>query len=264
MPFRTIQISNPRFEPENLRFITVKSQNLKARGDIVLFLPPGPVHREIPLIILLHGVYGSAWCWAMNAGIHQIAMSLIKNDTIQPVAIAMPSDGLWGDGSGYLPHDHQNFEKWIIEDVPAAVTEAAKITLSDRKLFLSGLSMGGFGAIRMGIKYQQHFAGVSGHSSITSVEQLSLFVEESIDLYRQPDQSENSIWGTIESMDRLVPPLRFDCGTQDPLIEFNRKLHQQLQDANIRHEYQEFPGGHDWGYWEQHVVKTLLFFNDLM
>lgn len=263
MSFRTIEISNPRFEPEFLRFITVKSSNLNGRGDIVLFVPDTPDTSKIPLIILLHGVYGSAWSWALSTGVHQITHSMIENGTIQPVAIAMPSDGLWGDGSGYLPHDGRNFEKWIVDDVPAAVTEAAQIDTNRNRLFISGLSMGGFGALRLGIKYQPLFAGISAHSSITAIEQMSLFVEEPIEQYAQQNPLENSVWGIIEQSKYTTPPLRFDCGSEDPLINFNRKLHKKLTEFKIQHHYQEFPGGHDWSYWQQHIVKTLLFFNDL-
>ena len=62
--FRTIEISDPQFESGDLRFITVKSQHLKGRGDICVFVPPMELpDQSVPVIILLHGVYGSAWSW---------------------------------------------------------------------------------------------------------------------------------------------------------------------------------------------------------
>jgi enterochelin esterase-like enzyme len=53
--------------------------------------------------------------------------------------------------------------------------------------------------------------------------------------------------------------MRFDCGTEDSLIEANRELDQTLTRMNIPHDYQEFPGGHDWPYWSEHVRETLAF-----
>ncbi len=264
MTFRTTEISDPRFEPDNLRFITVKSANLKARGDILLFHPPDSNQAKIPLIILLHGVYGSSWAWALKAGVHRTALALIEKATIKPVAIAMPSDGLWGDGSGYLLHDGGNFEKWIVDDVPAAIRETAHLDLAEDQVFISGLSMGGFGALRLGIKYQDRFAGISAHSSITAIDQLSLFVEEPVDKFLEKNMAESSVWDVVKSKNHQIPPLRFDCGTEDHLIEYNRKLHGQLQEAGIKHYYQEYPGGHDWSYWEEHVVESLLFFDQLI
>lgn len=62
----------------------------------------------------------------------------------------------------------------------------------------------------------------------------------------------------LKNRDHL-PALRFDCGTDDNLIEANRLLNNQLTENGIVHEYQEFPGAHEWKYWEKHVEDTLMF-----
>ncbi len=260
--FRTTEISDPAFESGNLRFITVKTPNLKGRGDICIFVPPMDNLKDIPLVVLLHGVYGSAWAWSQKAGVHITALQMIEKGEIPPMAITMPSDGLWGDGSGYVPHDGHNFEKWIAEDVPAAVIENIPCVSEKSERFISGLSMGGFGALRLGIKYAEKFTAISAHSAITDLTQMPLFVEEPLDGYLQEDESENSVWGMIEKNRARLPKLRFDCGREDQLIEYNRTLHQQLSDAGIDHLYEEFRGGHEWPYWEEHIKDTLLFFAD--
>jgi len=61
-----------------------------------------------------------------------------------------------------------------------------------------------------------------------------------------------------------LPPIRFDCGTEDELIEGNRTLHQDLVDQGIAHEYKEYPGNHGWVYWEKHIKETILFFNSFL
>jgi tetratricopeptide (TPR) repeat protein len=57
-----------------------------------------------------------------------------------------------------------------------------------------------------------------------------------------------------------LPPIRFDCGTEDFLIEPNRELHRGLTAAGIPHRYEEFAGAHTWDYWEQHLPRSLRFF----
>src|SRR6202012_2261454 len=137
--FRTIEVSDPQFESNNLRFITVKTPNLKGRGDICVYAPAGTRHTHtLPIVILLHGVYGSAWNWPMSPGVHLRVDELIKKGELHPIILAMPNDGLGGDGSGYLDHNCYNFEKWIVEDVPAAVRETIKGAKSDSPLFISG------------------------------------------------------------------------------------------------------------------------------
>lgn len=261
--FRTTELSDPQFESNNLRFITIKSENLKGRGDICVFVPEGKLPEHLPLVTLLHGVYGSAWAWSQKAGVHLSAQRLIDEGRIQPMVIAMPSDGLWGDGSSYLPHHMLNFENWIAEDVPAAVMENID-AISDRSpRFIGGLSMGGFGALRIGVKCHQNYRGVSGHSSITALDQMPLFVEEPVESYRQENEIDESVWATILNNRDHLPAIRFDCGTDDILIEQNRTLHRQLIDEGVEHIYEEFAGEHSWPYWQTHVVDTLCFFNKL-
>ena len=259
--FRTIQKSNPAFESNNLSYITVKTKNLKGRGDICLFVPPLEGLKDIPLLILLHGVYGSAWEWSLKGGVHIASWEMIQRKKLQPMVIAMPSDGLWGDGSGYVPHNGLDFEKWIVEDVPKAVIESVEAVSGKSDLFISGLSMGGFGALRLGIKYSDKFRAVSAHSSITELEQMSLFVEEPLKDYEQHDTQKESVLEMALSRKGHLPKLRFDCGTEDLLINHNRFLHDQLNKAQIAHEYKEFPGGHEWSYWQEHIKDSLLFFN---
>ena len=247
-------------ELEGLQFVTVKSRALSARADITLFAPAEAKNlQDIPLVILLHGVYGSHWAWAVKGHAHRTAQRLIGAGEIPPLALAMPSDGLWGDGSGYVPHSRKNFEQWIIEEVPSAARTALPCVSEKSPLFIAGLSMGGFGALRLGAKYPRKFRAVAGHSSITHFEQIKPFVEE--DLALSGVAPEN--FCVLETMLRnraALPPIRFDCGTEDQLLEPNRELHRQLEANKIPHLYEEFPGGHDWKYWETHLADTLKFF----
>jgi len=259
--FRTIEITDPRFEGEGLRWVTVKSPGLRQRADMTLFVPKQTSART-PIVILLHGVYGSHWGWALKGGAHRTAARLIEQGTIPPMVLAMPSDGLWGDGSGYLRHPHQDFERWIVEDVPAAVNLAVPILGPPAPLFISGLSMGGFGALRLAAKYPEKFRAAGGHSSITKFEQLALFVEEPLESYACPAEDRSVFETMLRHRDRL-PPIRFDCGTADPLLEHNRELTKELKASGIPHEYEEFPGGHEWPYWESHLGDMLRFFGQL-
>ncbi|RPD99101.1 esterase family protein [Aureibaculum marinum] len=262
--FRTTEISNPEFECNNLRFITVKTQNLKGRGDICVFVPPIKKLQDTPIVTLLHGVYGSAWIWAHKAGVHFTAMKMINKGLIKPMVIAMPSDGLWGDGSGYLPHNNFNFENWIVKDVIDAVKETIDCTSDKSKLFISGLSMGGYGALRIGAKYPKNYVGISGHSSITNVNQMHLFVEEKESNYNQYDKISEDVFELMYQNKEELPPIRFDCGKNDLLIEYNRELHQKLKQSGVKHIYEEFEGEHEWSYWQKHIRNTLLFFNSVL
>jgi putative tributyrin esterase len=261
--FKTLEISNPNYENNNLRFITVKTPNLKGRGDISVYVPPGLSSIDtLPIVILLHGVYGSAWSWPYSAGVHLKLNELIEKGILPPMILAMPSDGLWGDGSGYLQLGGFNFEKWIAEDVPDALFECIKGAKKESPLFISGLSMGGFGALRIGAKYAPKFRAISGHSSITSLPQIKFFAGESLKYYAQDNIIDEDLFETFLHYRHDLPPIRFDCGTDDLLINYNRSLHKKMEKAGILHNYQENPGGHEWSYWSNHVIHSLKFFAD--
>lgn len=261
--FRTVELSLPKYEFAGLQFVTVKSKNLQGRGDICIYSPSTtqPL-EELPVVILLHGVYGSSWAWAMKGGVHITAQRMLDKSLIKPMVIAMPSDGLWGDGSGYLQHSGYDFEKWIVDDVMAATIEAVPHVNADSLRFISGLSMGGYGAMRIGARNGKLFRGISAHSAITTLTEMKGFVEEPIN-DRVEDKTEIALFDIIDKYRSSLPALRFDCGTEDDLIRANRNLHNQLNAAGIKHLYDEFPGGHEWEYWEKNVARTLLFFSEL-
>ena len=233
---------------------------MRHRADLALFVPrQATSSANLPLVILLHGVYGSHWAWALKGGAHRTAARMIDAREIPPMVLAMPSDGLWGDGSGYFKHPDADFEEWIVNEVPAAAREAVPALGEASPLFISGLSMGGFGALRLAGKYPDTFRAAGGHSSITRFDQFKLFVEEPLELYGCPADDQSAFNTLIRNRDRL-PPLRFDCGTEDPLLEYNRELTRELNEAGIPHVYEEFPGGHSWPYWETHLADMLRFF----
>jgi len=258
--FRTIEIGELPLERGAFQFVTVKSPSLQSRADALLYLPEQAGKTEsLPVVILLHGVYGSHWAWALSGRAHQTLQRLIDSGVVPPMILVMPSDGLWGDGSGYLRHSGMDFENWVVDDVPKVASKATGNPLNAPH-FLAGLSMGGYGALRLGARHPERFAAFSGHSSITRFDELGLFVEEPLQAYEQGDAEACSVIAAMRENRQRLKPFRFDCGVDDELIEGNRLLRDQLAKERIAHIYEEFSGGHEWPYWEKHVEKTFRFF----
>ncbi len=264
--FPTLEISDPAFEQDRLRFATVRSPALGRRADVSLWVPRAePIGT---LLLLLHGVYGSHWVWSHKAGAHRIAQEMLTAGEIAPMVIAMPSDGLSRSGSAYLPWRAaedpvaEDAERWIVEEVPAIARLAAPALAPDAKIAIAGLSMGGYGALRLGAKYADRFSAISAHSSITQIEEMENFVDDPLSDYLScAPPAELSPLHWLETHSDRLPPLRFDCGADDPLLGGNRRLHQALTQRRVPHDYTEFPGGHDWSYWQRHLPDTLRFVN---
>ncbi len=256
--FRTLEISDPALTPPGYTFATAKSAALGQRGDITIYAPPGSVAAS-PVVILLHGVYGSHWAWAFRGGAAPVIDALIAAGEIRPMVLAMPSDGLWGDGSGYVPHGKVDFERWIIDEVPEVVRAVIGPSDVPPALFIAGLSMGGFGALRLAGRYPERLAAVSAHSAITDLEQIDPMIAEQREGWGERDE-DRSVLTALLRAPAALPPLRFDCGLDDALLPHNRKLHDALDAAKVPHVYEEFPGGHEWPYWNRHLADSLRFF----
>jgi putative tributyrin esterase len=258
MCFRTIEISDAALLDKGIHHVTVKSEALRRRADISFYVPETGT-KSLPLVILLHGVYGSHWAWLFKGGAHRVLNRLIAEEKLPPMMLAMPSDGLWGDGSGYAQHRDADYAAWIVEEVPEAAAEVDS-RCQNAPRFIGGLSMGGYGALRLGLLNPKRFTAISAHSSITHVAQMQGFVEESLAEFDLTDSDPLSVIECAKQTPRL-PHLRFDCGTEDALIEHNRTLHRELEAAGLPHVYEEFSGGHTWDYWHAHLADTLRFFN---
>ena len=263
-PFHTVELSDSACERDGLRFATVKSRALGHRADVSLWVPRAD--RVRTLLILLHGVYGSHWVWSHKAAAHRTAQRLLDARAVSPMVIAMPNDGLERDGSGYLAwpstpgHPGADVERFLLEEVPAIARLAAPALAPDAKVAIAGLSMGGYGALRLGAQYPDRFCAVSAHSAITGLDDLAGFVEEPpSDYLTCAPREELDVLFWMRQNRALLPPFRFDCGLNDPLLRSNRQLHHALFFDGIPHEYNEFAGGHEWPYWAQHLEDTLRF-----
>jgi len=131
---------------------------------------------------------------------------------------------------------------------------------------IGGLSMGGYGAVKLGLKHHETFASVNSHSGALA------FARRTPEDRRGPSPEADAIFGETpkggaedpfalaERVDHgRLPALRIDCGKDDFLIEENRSFHQHLDSLHIPHEYEEFSGEHNWAYWDEHVRQAVAF-----
>ena len=125
---------------------------------------------------------------------------------------------------------------------------------------IGGLSMGGYGAMKLGLKYPDIFGSIASHSGVLDI---AASYREAADLHL------TDIFGAelpaeedcfqLAAKPGAKPAIYFDCGDEDFLLEQNRRFSAHLQQLGLAHEYHEHPGGHTWRYWDQHVVEALDF-----
>jgi putative tributyrin esterase len=232
----------------SLEHATVTSAALHRRADVSLLRTPGEGHPV--LVILLHGVYGSHWSWAANGG--AVASALAAAQENRPLVIAMPSDGLWGIGSGYAPHHGENAEVWIAQEVPR-LTEVIWPDVTG-PFAIAGLSMGGYGALRIAARYPGSVRAAIALSPLDSLNAVAGFTGRP-DL--SPDGPGDYLVDLLADTGTALPPFRIRCGSSDPLAARCREMVTELAQRGIAADYYEAPGGHDWTYWSAQLPDLL-------
>ncbi|MEA2525633.1 MAG: putative tributyrin esterase [Thermomicrobiales bacterium] len=198
-----------------------------------------------PVLMQLHGLSDDDSAWIQRS-------NLVRHVADFPLIVVLPDGGT----SGYLnwrSHDRlgkQNYEDLLIDDLPAHLTRHFQVRPGSWAI--GGLSMGGYGAMRLGLKYPDRFASIWAHSSAFHIGQL---VEPSF----VADTEDADVYVHADRVARMPtrPAIAFDCGADDELIGHNRAFHAHLEALGLAHHYAEHPGGHTWDYWDTHVQEAL-------
>ena len=211
---------------------------------------PGPY----PTYYLLHGLTDDYTIWSRRTSIERYVQTL-------PLIVVMPDGGRgWYSNAleGYA------YEDAIINDCIGFIDRTFHSDARREARSIGGLSMGGYGAIKLALQHPDKFVSANGHSGAYGFGHAAWRAEEP-EFRRivgpKPDGGPLDLWkiAAATAPRDALPALRIDCGTSDFLIEQNRDFHAHLNELNIAHEYEEYPGAHDWGYWDKHVQSAIRF-----
>lgn len=228
--------------------------------------------RRYPILYFLHGLGGDAQQLIAGGGLDMVA-DLWQQKKITEFLIVTP-----GAGRSFYVNSRDSRVRYqdffIREFLPYIETHYR--TLRDRRhRGISGVSMGGYGALRFGFLYPGLFGSVSAHSAALVEKSPEARLSGSLDMaitrflgsaFGSP--FDPAYW-TRESpfsivRDRPRPRgllVYFDCGTEDD-FGFNRgaeAFHKLLLSRGIPHEFHLYPGGHDWSYFAQHLPASFEF-----
>ena len=154
------------------------------------------------------------------------------------------------------------YEDDLIHDLIPHLQTTLPISDPGRRWAIEGLSMGGYGAVKLALKYPRLFSVAVSHSGalerVSHPEPHTVFGDPERDLSFR--RSENLVWLAEQALCRLPterPRLHLDCGLQDELLETNRRLDGHLTFVGYPHTYEEMPGHHTWPYWNRAFRKML-------
>jgi enterochelin esterase-like enzyme len=219
-----------------------------------------------PVVFLLHGWPGGDGNWPGSGRAGDMLDSLSTSGRIPEVIAVMPNasgPGLLGRSMYLNSYDGASrMADFIVRDLVAWVDSTFRTRREPRYRGLIGLSEGGSAAVNLAFQHPDVFGACGSHSGDF---RLSQGMGEGRILGPDPGASrilaENS---PLDYVERIAPRLKglsiyFDCGRDDgDEMKDNRELHDKLTALGLPHTFNEFPGGHTWGYWRSHLHESLI------
>lgn len=212
-----------------------------------------------PVFYLLHGLSDDHTAWTRRSSIERYVAGL-------PLIVVMPN-GERGFYTDAKDRPKAAFETNIVQDIVGFVDRTFQTIPTREGRVIAGLSMGGYGAVKLALKHPDLFCAAVSHSGAVGFARRDF--DEGGDWGREwapvfgasPAGGPDDPFALAETIDRAhLPTLRIDCGVDDFLIEENRAFDAHLTALGIPHEYEEHAGEHNWAYWDSHVQETVTFF----
>ncbi len=219
-----------------------------------------------PVLYLLHGLSDDHTIWIRRTNVDRYAGA-------RGLAVVMPAVGRSYYTDMVAGSDYWRF---VSDELPALVERFFRLSTAPEKTFVAGLSMGGYGALRLALSFPNRFAAVGSFSG--AVDPLALVegfkkerandrVDEFALMFGDPPR----IAGTRRDLFHLAsllaghldesaaatqrPDIYLCCGSEDFLVEQNRRLRSHLDKLGIEVEYREAPGTHEWSFWDRAIQR---------
>jgi len=221
----------------------------------IVFPATNPKGKRFPVLYLLHGGGGDFREWTNNSDVARFAE--------EGLILVMPE----AESSYYTNSEDRakdRFEDYIVKDVIAEVETRFPADSSRRAI--AGVSMGGFGAIKLAMKYPTLYGFVGALSPAIDVP-TRRFSFKRISQYRY-HASIFGAWGSRTRRDndpfvlaRQVDPknapfMFVTCGEQEGLLPSNRQFAALLAERKFRFEFHPGPGGHNWNQWNARLPEV--------
>ncbi|MDT5060645.1 MAG: hypothetical protein QOH63_1104 [Acidobacteriota bacterium] len=204
--------------------------------------------KHYPVLYLLHGWNGHPQGWITETKLTEYAAR-------HQLIIVLPegNNGWYTDSATVAD---ERYETYILQELIPDVESRYRAMRGREGRAIAGLSMGGYGALKFGLKHPDVFifvASMSGALDAPARTNDSSIMQTFGDAgtVTRADNDLFKLAGNLPA-DRLaaLPYFYMDCGTEDPWLKVNRELANLFSERKIAHEYRETPGGHDWKYWD--------------
>lgn len=236
----------------------LKSQHIPSPDSVWVFKPSSyDKAKKYSLIYLLHGYSGNYQSWDKLINCQKYADDY-------GFIIVCP-DGFYNSWYINSPaqKDHQ-YSSFFFDDLFPKIKAEYKI--DENNIFISGLSMGGHGALYLFLQHPDQFKSAGSTSGVVDLRVGYSKNYKITELLGADMAHADSLWlnfsvlKNIENDAVLRKPIIFDCGTEDKFHPANDALYRKCMDLKIPATYTSQPGGHTSTYWKANIKKHFEFF----
>lgn len=255
--FLVVALGLPSAWAQQVNDVVVHSASMNKNLHNMVILPKGyDGERRFPVVYLLHG-YGMKYQeWL------RVQRELPQVASLHGMILVCP-DGAnsWYWDSPVRPD--MRYETYVAKELTDYIRKNYKTVDAREARAVTGLSMGGHGALWLAIRHQDLFGACGSMSGGVDIRPFPGKWEMAVSLGDYEGNRERWDAHTVMTqLSRIKPGLRMiiDCGTEDFFYEVNEKLHRELLARKIPHDYISRPGGHSAAYWRNAILYQLLFF----
>ena len=213
---------------------------------------------HLPVLYLLHGWSGNYSDWILKAP------DLLQTVDEDGFIVVCP-DGDYDSWYFNSPLDtSMKYETNVALEIPSYIDAHYRTIASRKARAITGLSMGGHGALYLAVKHKDIFGAAGSMSGGVDYRPFpeNWGIKKYLGDYvsHKENWDNNVVINLVDSLQNGQLKIIFDCGVNDFFIEVNRNLHQKLLDKKVEHDYTERPGEHNWAYWNNSIKYQMLFF----
>jgi putative tributyrin esterase len=210
-----------------------------------------------PVLYLLHGLSDDDTIWLRRTSIERYVSSLGLAVVMPQVHRSFYTDEVYGE----------KFWTFVSEELPAVVQSFFRVSAAPQDTYVAGLSMGGYGAFKLALRHPGRFAAAASLSGALAFNAGA----ESDDVLRtalmtrifgdeKAPGTDDDLFHLVETADpATLPPLFLTCGTDDFLVEANRRFVDACAERGVDLLSSFAPGEHEWGYWDHHIQQVLAW-----
>lgn len=253
--------------------VNLFSQSLMRTVPVNVLLPvdkmttPGQAQREekpFKTLYLLHGVFGSYIDWVSGTRIQRFSEE-------HDLCVVMPS----GDNAFYVDQSAGNnfYGEYVGRELVELTRKMFPLSRKREDTYIGGLSMGGYGALRNGLKYSDTFGGIIALSAACHLEEIAGRTEDTgsmlsnksyaeacfgdLSKLLESDRNPKYLARQLSAEKKPFPKIYMACGDRDDLLPANREMVSFLREQGADMTFEIGQGGHEWDFWDAYIKKAI-------